>query len=153
MLPWQAGQGAEDDESGWMERDFNGSHLSLGYAIQQTVSFADIRVGPVFFRGFIFASWASRIPVFKNQFHFNEAELVTVLFMLPLGSFIALPFAGWPVDRFGSCIMGAISTSACPGDLTWHPDQGAGQKGSLISIQLRICWEVDHDLVLAAEMP
>jgi len=65
-----------------------------------------------FFMGFIFASWASRIPVFKNQFHLNEAELGTVLFMLPLGSFIALPFAGWSVDRFGSRIMGVISTSA-----------------------------------------
>lgn len=64
-----------------------------------------------FFMGFIFASWASRIPVYKNQFHLNEAELGTVLFMLPLGSFIALPFAGWSVDRFGSRIMGVISTS------------------------------------------
>jgi MFS family permease len=64
-----------------------------------------------FFMGFIFASWASRIPVYKTQFHLNEAELGTVLFMLPLGSFIALPFAGWSVDRFGSRIMGVISTS------------------------------------------
>jgi MFS family permease len=64
-----------------------------------------------FFMGFIFASWASRIPVYKNHFHLNEAELGTVLFMLPLGSFIALPFAGWSVDRFGSRIMGVISTS------------------------------------------
>lgn len=67
--------------------------------------------GLFFFMGFIFASWASRIPVFKNQFHLNEAELGAVLFMLPLGSFIALPFAGWSVDRFGSRIMGLASIS------------------------------------------
>ncbi|MFM9908156.1 MAG: MFS transporter [Chitinophagaceae bacterium] len=52
--------------------------------------------------GCIFATWAARIPVIKDRFHFNEAELGAILFMLPLGSMIALPFAGWSVSHFGS---------------------------------------------------
>jgi MFS family permease len=62
-----------------------------------------------FFCGFIFSCWATRIPVFKDAFDLNEAELGAVLFMLPLGSFIALPFAGWAVDKFGSRLMSVAS--------------------------------------------
>jgi MFS family permease len=62
-----------------------------------------------FFCGLVFTSWASRIPAFKELFQLNEAQLGGVLFMLPLGSFIALPFAGWAVDRFGSRLMGPLS--------------------------------------------
>lgn len=62
-----------------------------------------------FFCGFIFSCWATRIPVFKDAFGLNEAELGAVLFMLPLGSFIALPFAGWAVDKFGSRFMSVAS--------------------------------------------
>jgi MFS family permease len=59
--------------------------------------------------GLVFASWAVRIPAIKDRFHFNEAELGGVLFMLPLGSFIALPFAGWSVHRFGSRLVMTLS--------------------------------------------
>ena len=62
-----------------------------------------------FLCGVVFTSWASRIPEFKEQFHLNEAELGGVLFMLPMGSLIALPFAGWAVDRVGSRLMGPLS--------------------------------------------
>jgi MFS family permease len=62
-----------------------------------------------FLCGVVFTSWASRIPAFKDQFHLNEAELGGVLFMLPMGSLIALPFAGWAVDRVGSRLMGPLS--------------------------------------------
>jgi MFS family permease len=62
-----------------------------------------------FFCGLIFSSWASRIPAFKQRFSLNEAQLGGLLFMLPLGSFIALPFAGWAVDKFGSRLMGPLS--------------------------------------------
>jgi MFS family permease len=62
-----------------------------------------------FLCGVVFTSWASRIPAFKEQFHLNEAELGGVLFMLPMGSLIALPFAGWAVDRVGSRLMGPLS--------------------------------------------
>lgn len=55
--------------------------------------------------GFVFATWASRIPAIKDQFRLNEAELGAVLFMLPLGALVALPFAGWAVSVLGSRIM------------------------------------------------
>lgn len=62
------------------------------------------------FCGFIFASWAARIPSFKTFFELNEADLGAILFMLPLGSFLALPFAGWAVDKCGSKWMMVLST-------------------------------------------
>lgn len=61
------------------------------------------------FCGLIFSSWASRIPSIKATFLLNEAQLGTVLMMLPLGSFIALPIAGWAVDRFSSRWMTLLS--------------------------------------------
>lgn len=75
------------------------------------IGYSRISVAILFFLcGLIFASWASRIPIFKDVFHLNEAQLGGVLFMLPLGSFIALPFAGWAVDRFGSRRMATLSS-------------------------------------------
>jgi len=65
-----------------------------------------------FFCGLIFTSWASRIPAFKELYRLNEAELGGVLFMLPLGSFIALPFAGWAVARYGSRIVAPLAMVA-----------------------------------------
>lgn len=55
--------------------------------------------------GCIFATWAARIPSIKENFHFNEAELGAVLFMLPFGSLVALPFAGWSISKLGSRFM------------------------------------------------
>lgn len=52
--------------------------------------------------GAIYASWAARIPTLKDHFNLSEASLGIVLFMLPLGSLIALPFAGWLIAHFGS---------------------------------------------------
>lgn len=52
--------------------------------------------------GTIFASWASRIPSVKDKFNLNEAELGAILFMLPFGSLVALPIAGWAVSKYGS---------------------------------------------------
>lgn len=60
--------------------------------------------------GFLFASWASRIPAFKDQLSLDEAQLGVILFMLPLGSILALPLAGWAVDRLGSRYVTAVST-------------------------------------------
>lgn len=59
--------------------------------------------------GLIFSSWAARIPAIKDLFGLNEASLGAVLFMLPFGSFLALPLAGWAVHRFGSRTITALS--------------------------------------------
>lgn len=55
-----------------------------------------------FMSGFVFASWASRIPTIKTNFGYNEAELGTILLFMPLSSLIGLPFSGWLVSRFDS---------------------------------------------------
>lgn len=69
-----------------------------------------IAVSICFFNsGLFFATWASRIPSVKDAFHYNEAELGAVLFSLPLGALIALPFAGWIVHKFGSKLITTIS--------------------------------------------
>jgi MFS family permease len=62
-----------------------------------------------FFAGLIFSSWASRIPDVKDMFSLNEAELGAVLFMLPLGALLALPVAGWVVQRLGSKLASVSS--------------------------------------------
>ena len=62
-----------------------------------------------YFLGFIFSSWASRIPQIKDKFNLNEAELGGVLFMLPLGALAALPFSGWLVHKLGSKMMSIAS--------------------------------------------
>ena len=59
--------------------------------------------------GCTFATWAARIPSIKEKFDFNEAQLGAVLFMLPLGAIVGLPFAGWSVSHFGSRFMTFLS--------------------------------------------
>lgn len=62
-----------------------------------------------FLCGFIFANWASRIPSIKDKFRLDEGDLGALLFMLPLGSIIALPIAGWVIQRMGSRSVTTIS--------------------------------------------
>lgn len=62
-----------------------------------------------FVSGLIFSSWASRIPVIKDRYDLNEAELGALLFMLPMGALVALPFAGWLIHLFGSKRMTLIT--------------------------------------------
>ncbi|GAA3595079.1 MFS transporter [Kineosporia mesophila] len=52
--------------------------------------------------GFIFASWASRIPQFKEQLGLSAGQLGLVLLSIAIGSLVALPMAGAIVTRFGS---------------------------------------------------
>lgn len=59
--------------------------------------------------GLLFSSWASRIPEIKDRFSLTEAGLGAMLFMLPLGALVALPFAGWIVLRVGSKKITLIS--------------------------------------------
>ncbi|MDA9555135.1 MFS transporter [Pelobium sp.] len=55
-----------------------------------------------FLAGFSFSSWASRIPSIKTNFNFNDAELGTLLLVMPISSLMGLPFSGWLVSRFNS---------------------------------------------------
>jgi MFS family permease len=55
-----------------------------------------------FFSGLVFSTWASRIPTIKDFFHFNEAELGSILLTMPISSLIGLPISGWLVSKFDS---------------------------------------------------
>jgi MFS family permease len=62
-----------------------------------------IAVALVYFSmGLCFASWASRIPDIKTALHLNDAMFGTILFALPVGQFLMMPFSGKLVTRFGS---------------------------------------------------
>ncbi len=52
--------------------------------------------------GLCFASWASRIPDIKTALHLGDAAFGTILFALPVGQFLMMPFSGRLVTRFGS---------------------------------------------------
>lgn len=52
--------------------------------------------------GLCFATWASRIPDIKTSLHLSEGALGTILFALPLGQLIVMPFSGKLVTCFGS---------------------------------------------------
>ncbi len=68
-----------------------------------------------FFYGFIFATWASRIPDIQQRLNLSEAELGAVLLAMPVGSFITLPFSGYLTSRIGSrkVVMGASFVYSC----------------------------------------
>ena len=55
-----------------------------------------------FSMGLCFSSWASRIPDIKTALHLNDALFGTILFALPVGQFLMMPFSGKLVTRFGS---------------------------------------------------
>lgn len=66
--------------------------------------------------GFSFATWASRIPDIKSMLHLSEADLGALLFALPVGQLIAMPFSGKIVTKYGSkqiTIFGLLLYSAC----------------------------------------
>ncbi|MDQ6814353.1 MAG: MFS transporter, partial [Bacteroidota bacterium] len=55
-----------------------------------------------FLFGFLFASWASRIPAIQQKLALSETELGMVLFSLPVGLLVSLPISGWLVTKKGS---------------------------------------------------
>lgn len=55
-----------------------------------------IAVSAIFFmHGLCFASWASRIPSIQEKLNLSASALGAILFALPVGFFVSLPFAGW----------------------------------------------------------
>ena len=52
--------------------------------------------------GFIFASWASRIPQVRDHLRLSPAQVGLVLLAIAGGSLVSLPLSGVIVQRFGS---------------------------------------------------
>ncbi len=55
-----------------------------------------------FCQGLAFASWASRIPILKDNLHLTEAQLGTILLMLPIGQLMTMALSGKLVTTYGS---------------------------------------------------
>ena len=71
----------------------------------QVISKERIRIAVAMFyfcQGLAFASWASRIPEIKSALHLSDAQLGTLLFALPLGQLLTMPFSGRLVTQYGS---------------------------------------------------
>ncbi|HEX6431255.1 MAG TPA: MFS transporter [Niastella sp.] len=90
---------------------------------------ARLSIGAFFFiAGLCFSSWASRIPDIKLHLKLSDGGLGAVLFALPVGLMVSLPFSGWLVHRFGSRKMVLLSALIYPLVLstiglvqeTWH---------------------------------
>ncbi|MDO5571162.1 MAG: MFS transporter [Bacteroidales bacterium] len=61
-------------------------------------------------QGLCFSSWASRIPDIKAIFEVDYALLWgMILFLIPVGKFVAIPLAGYLVSKLGSKIMVQVS--------------------------------------------
>lgn len=62
-----------------------------------------IAVGALFFMaGLCFASWASRIATVQQTMGLSDTALGAVLFSLPIGLMLSLPFSGWIITKIGS---------------------------------------------------
>ncbi|WP_346854443.1 MFS transporter [uncultured Draconibacterium sp.] len=62
-----------------------------------------LAVSMVYFSmGLGFSSWASRIPDIKTALLLNDAMFGSILFALPVGQFLMMPFSGKLVNRYGS---------------------------------------------------
>jgi len=60
--------------------------------------------------GVIFSTWASRIPNIQGQLGLSDGAWGSVLFALPLGLLLGLPFSAWAVARLGSQITLVAAT-------------------------------------------
>jgi MFS family permease len=80
-----------------------------------------------FISGFGYSSWTSRIPGIKESLKLNDAHFGTLLFMMPLGLILTMPFTGKMLDHFKSrtiMLIGAVVYNfvlACIGfsEYTW----------------------------------
>lgn len=59
--------------------------------------------------GLCFATWASRIPAIKTALQLSEGQLGSILFAVPVGQLLAMPFSGKLVTKFGSHKVLAIA--------------------------------------------
>lgn len=70
---------------------------------QASLRTSQLSVSAIFLiHGVIVASWASRIPDFQAMLHLSSAILGRSLMIAAIGSVLAIPFAGWLINAFGS---------------------------------------------------
>ncbi len=72
-----------------------------------------IAVAMIYFSmGIGFSSWASRIPDIKTTLLLSDAMFGSILFAMPMGQFLMMPFSGKLVTRFGSPKVMALAIPA-----------------------------------------
>jgi len=79
-----------------LKKTYRNAKISYLNRIRRTVSLF------YFAMGLTFATWASRIPDIKTALHLSEGDLGSILFALPLGQLVIMPFSGKLVTRFSS---------------------------------------------------
>ena len=67
--------------------------------------------------GFIFSSWASRIPQVRDGLHLSPASLGFLLLAIAAGSVISLPLAGMVVARLGAARTIVVTAFVASGGL------------------------------------
>lgn len=90
---------------GFLEKILPKAKIKKGYrnAKQSYLNRVRLATSLFFFgMGFCFATWASRIPDIKSMLHLSEAGLGTLLFALPVGQLVGMPFSGRIVAKYGS---------------------------------------------------
>ena len=55
-----------------------------------------------FLSGLCFSSWASRIPTIKEFFQLNDAQLGSILLVMPVSALVGTIASGWLVSKFDS---------------------------------------------------
>lgn len=55
-----------------------------------------------FLSGLCFSSWASRIPTIKDFFNLNDAQLGSILLVMPVSALFGTIASGWLVSKFNS---------------------------------------------------
>lgn len=55
-----------------------------------------------FLSGLCFASWASRIPTLKAFYNLNDAQLGSILLVMPIAALIGTVSSGWLISKFNN---------------------------------------------------
>ena len=58
--------------------------------------------GYFFLSGLCFATWASRIPTLKAYFNLNDAQLGSILLVMPFAALIGTVTSGWLISKFNN---------------------------------------------------
>jgi MFS family permease len=74
-------------------------------------------LGYFFVLGVATATWSARLPAIKAALHLSDGRLGLVLFAVPAGSVLTLPFSGRIADRFGAVRVTRIAGVATPAAL------------------------------------
>src|SRR5215469_16738923 len=76
------------------------------------IRFARAATYAIFFGdGLGFGVWAGHIPIFKQKFHLDDAQLSVALFAVALGAIFAMPIVGQMLTRVGSRVLAGFCTS------------------------------------------